>query len=489
MTFKTFTLITAAIAALSTPALAQTAQPKRAPASPPAAPATQAKSPVTAPAEPAKRTPANVADVKSSFAPVVRASAPAVVNVFSERRTQAAASRAEILFYGGVPRERVEQSLGSGAIVRADGVIVTNNHVIEGNDTIRVVLADRREFPAKVLLADPRSDLAVLKIDLPAGERLPTIRIDADERLEVGDLVLAIGNPYGVGQTVTNGIISALSRSGVGITDYSFFIQTDAAVNPGNSGGPLVDMDGDLIGLNTAIFSQSGGSSGVSFAIPAAMVRQVVASAMAGNAHVERPWLGAQTVPITREAAQNLGLAIAQGVQVKQLYPGGPADKAGVKVGDILLTINGEAVNDDSAVAYRIGTRPAGDAATLKVMRSGVERTLVARLATPPGGDAHEIHVSGSNPFTGTTISNLTPALAEEKGLDPFLKGVTVTEAPTTGIARGGFAFKAGDVILEVNGQSIDSTQALQDAIKAGGRQWIFAVQRGDQVRRIQQVI
>ncbi|MEI7931628.1 MAG: Do family serine endopeptidase [Alphaproteobacteria bacterium] len=470
MTFKTFALTAAAVAALSPPALAQPAQTR------------------PAPAAPAKRAPASVAEMRSSFAPVVRASAPAVVNVFSERRTQSASSRTGSLFSGGLPRERVEQSLGSGAIVRGDGVIVTNNHVIEGNDTIRVVLADRREFPAKVLLADPRSDLAVLKIDIPAGETLPIIKIDPDEKLEVGDLVLAIGNPYGVGQTVTNGIISALSRSGVGITDYSFFIQTDAAVNPGNSGGPLVDMDGDLIGLNTAIFSESGGASGISFAIPAAMVRQVVASAVAGNSHVERPWLGAQTVPITHDAAQNLGLSIAQGVQVKQVYPGGPADKGGIKVGDILLTINGESVNDDSAVNYRIGTRPTGDNATLKVMRSGAERTLTVKLATPPGGDAQVIHISGSNPFTGATVSNLTPALAEEKGLDPFLKGVTITEAPTT-TARGGFAFKAGDVILEVNGQTIDSTQTLQDAIKSGTRQWIFAVQRGDQVRRIQQVL
>ena len=462
--FQQFVLAAAAIAMLAAPALAQQGQAQN------------------------RRVPASAAEAKSSFAPVVRLSAPAVVNVYSERRGRPTPNVADILGgrggRGGPDggSDRMQQSLGSGAIVRGDGIIVTNNHVVENSQDIRVVLTDRREFPAKVLLADPRSDLAVLKIEPPAGETFPTIRIDAEEPLQVGDLVLAIGNPYGVGQTVTNGIVSALSRTDIGITDYSFFIQTDAAVNPGNSGGPLVDMDGDLIGVNTAIFSQSGGSSGVSFAIPAALVRQVVASAVAGKTRVERPWLGAQTPPITREAAQNLGLAIAQGVQIKQVYPGGPADKAGLLAGDILLAIDGESVNDESGVIYRIGTRQPNDSVTLKLRRGNADRIVTARLESPPGGEAGELKVSGTNPFNGTTVANLTPALAMEKGIDPFLRGVTVTAVAGTASRN----FRAGDVILEINGESIDSTTKLEDILRVGARQWAFTMQRGDQVRRVQ---
>jgi len=241
-------------------------------------------------AQPTKAPPSSVEGMKTSFAPVVKRAAPAVVNVSSRRVVRQRVDPFWDLFSGrgGVPQERIAQSLGSGAIVRADGVILTNNHNIDGADEIVVQLADRREFPARVLLADPRSDLAVLKIDVGA-ERLPVIAIDDQEVMEVGDLVLAIGNPFGVGQTVTNGIISATARSNVGITDYSFFIQTDAAINPGNSGGPLVDMDGDLVGINTFIISRSGSSSGVGFAIPAAVVKQVVNAALGGGHSVVRP--------------------------------------------------------------------------------------------------------------------------------------------------------------------------------------------------------
>ncbi|HRD29244.1 MAG TPA: trypsin-like peptidase domain-containing protein, partial [Caulobacter sp.] len=251
--------------------------------------------------QPTKAPPASVESMKTSFAPVVKKAAPAVVNVSSRRVVRQRVDPFWDLFTGGgVPQERIAQSLGSGAIVRADGVILTNNHNIDGADEIVVQLADRREFPARVLLADARADLAVLKIDT-GGERLPVIAIDDQETLEVGDLVLAIGNPFGVGQTVTNGIVSATARSNVGITDYSFFIQTDAAINPGNSGGPLVDMDGDLVGINTAILSRSGQSSGVGFAIPAAMARQVVSTALGGGHVVIRPWLGARTQAVTTD--------------------------------------------------------------------------------------------------------------------------------------------------------------------------------------------
>jgi Do/DeqQ family serine protease len=428
-----------------------------------------------------RRVPSSAAEVKASFAPVVRESAPAVVNVYSQRVTRSSrVSLADLIYNNGIPRERVERSLGSGAIVREDGIVVTNNHVVENTDEIVVVLADRREFSARVLLADARSDLAVLKLDAPNGETFPALNIGDDEALEVGDLVLAIGNPYGVGQTVTNGIISALSRTDVGITDYSFFIQTDAAINPGNSGGPLVDMDGDLIGLNTAIFSQSGGSSGIGFAIPAAMVRQVVASAVSGSQRVERPWLGARTQAVTRPIGESLGLPVAQGALVTEIYPDGPAARAGLREGDVVLAINGEAVNDDSGVSYRIGTRRPGERATLQVYREGQERTLTAVLASPPEAAAEMIQLTELSPFQGATVANLSPALADSRGLDPFLEGVAVIEVAGGLAARKGF--RAGDVIVEVNGVHIDSTRQLAAVIAASGRRFDYSVRRGEQV-------
>jgi S1-C subfamily serine protease len=214
----------------------------------------------------------------------------------------------------------VQGSLGSGAIVRADGVIITNHHNIDGMSDITVQLADRREFPAVVLLDDPRADLAVLKIDTK-GEKLPVMAIDDQDQMEVGDLVLALGNPFGVGQTVTNGIVSALARTDVGAADFGSYIQTDAAINPGNSGGPLVDMDGDLIGINTFIISRSGSSSGVGFAIPAAVVRQVVSAALGGGHSVVRPWLGVKGQPVTGEIARSLGMTAPRGVLIAQVYP------------------------------------------------------------------------------------------------------------------------------------------------------------------------
>ncbi|HWA61175.1 MAG TPA: trypsin-like peptidase domain-containing protein, partial [Caulobacteraceae bacterium] len=245
--------------------------------------------------EPQRAPPPSAAAMKMSFAPVVQKAAPAVVNVYSRRVVRTQVDPFWGFFMGGgMPQNRVEQSLGSGSIVRADGVVLTNHHVIENAQEIMVVTSDRREWPATVLLDDARADLAVLKLDTK-GEKLPTIAIDDSDKVQVGDLVLAIGDPFGVGQTVTNGIVSALARSDVGITDYSFFIQTDAAINPGNSGGPLVDMDGNLIGVNTAILSRTGGSNGIGFAIPAALAKQVVSTALGGGRSVTRPWLGART--------------------------------------------------------------------------------------------------------------------------------------------------------------------------------------------------
>jgi Do/DeqQ family serine protease len=377
-----------------------------------------------------------------------------------------------------VPQERIAQSLGSGVIVRADGIIVTNNHVIEGGEEIRVALADRREFPARVLLADPRADLAVLKIETGA-ERLPVLPLASRDDAEVGDLVLAIGDPFGVGQTVTNGIISALARTDVGITDFSFFIQTDAPINPGNSGGPLVDMAGNMIGLNTAIFSRSGSSSGVGFAIPAAMVRRVVESAIGGGGSVARPWLGTQAQTVDAETARSLGLDRPQGVLISGVYPKGPADQAGLHTGDLILAIDGQAVNDQAGLNYLVATRRPGDALKLRLRRGGALSEVSVRAERPPATPAKdERTLGGRTPFTGATVANLSPAAAEELGLDPFLRGVVISSPGVDLAARSGF--RRGDIVHSLNGSEVADVAGLITQL-AGVSQWRVVLERDGQ--------
>jgi S1-C subfamily serine protease len=291
--------------------------------------------------------------------------------------------------------------------------------------------------------------------------------------------VLAIGNPFGVGQTVTNGIVSALARTDAGITDYASFIQTDAAINPGNSGGPLVDMDGDLIGLNTAIFSRTGQSTGVGFAIPATIVRQVVDSALGGRQTVERPWLGARTQEVTRDLAPSLGLPGAQGVIISQIYPGGPADRAGLREGDVLLAVDGQPVNDVGSVTYRIGVRKPGDTVALRIRREGAERQLTLRSAIPPRTEADQRTLTGL--LGGATVANFSPALAEERGLDPFTSGVVVLDAGT-GYARQRAGIATGDIIVNVNGAAVRTTAELEAALSAQVPRWQVTIQRGGQL-------
>ncbi len=430
-----------------------------------------------------RRVPPDLATMKMSFAPIVRRAAPAVVNVYSRRVVRAQVDPFWGLFAGGgLTRDRVEQSLGSGSIVRADGVILTNHHNIAEAQEIMVVTADRREWPARVLLDDARADLAVLKIDTK-GERLPTIAIDAAASPQVGDLVLAIGDPFGVGQTVTNGIVSALARSDVGISDYSFFIQTDAAINPGNSGGPLVDMDGDLIGVNTAIVSGSGTSSGVGFAIPAVMAKQVVSAALGGGHAVVRPWLGVKTQGLTSDMAKGLGLATPQGVVVTDVWPGGPAARAGLAQGDVIVSVDSQNINDDAGLNYTVATRGPGDALSLVVRRNGgPPRTLTARIEAPPATPAPDLRtLAGSNPLAGATVVNVSPAAASRYGVDPFgAQGVLVT-AVAGGFARQ-IGLQPGDFIREINGAKIVSTAALAEALRGGSGAWTLAIQRGDRV-------
>ena len=373
--------------------------------------------------------PENRAQIALSFAPIVRKVAPAVVNVYATRKVQQQAMSPlfdDPLFRqffggGGMPRSRMESSLGSGTIVDRSGLIVTNHHVIKDATDVKVALADKREFEADIVLKDERTDLAVIKIrdkgDYPFAE------IGDSEGLQVGDLVLAIGNPFGVGQTVTQGIVSALARTQVGVADYRFFIQTDAAINPGNSGGALVDLQGRLVGVPSAIYSKSGGSIGIGFAIPATTVRFVVDQAKTGN-KVRRPWLGATLENVTADVAESLGLPRPQGVLVAGVVAGGPAAQAGLKVGDLLLTIDGHEVDDPDSFGFRFGNRPLGGAVKVEVRRGKTQGVVdIASLAAPETVPRDQRVIEGSSPFAGSTVVNLSPAVSEELRLPFDLRG------------------------------------------------------------------
>jgi Do/DeqQ family serine protease len=442
--------------------------------------------PADLPAPDHRQVPGDAAAMRLSFAPVVKRAAPAVVNVFSKRVVRTQVDPFWGMFMGGgIPQDRIAQSLGSGSIVRPDGVILTNHHVIAAAQEITVVTADRREWPARVLLDDPRADLAVLKID-PGGERLPSIAIDDTSDVQVGDLVLAIGDPFGVGQTVTNGIVSALARSDIGSSSVSSFIQTDAAINPGNSGGPLVDMNGDLIGVNTAILSGSGTSSGVGFAIPAALAKQVVTTALGGAHVVVRPWLGVRGQALTGDMAKSPGLAAPEGVIAADVWPDGPAARAGIARGDVIVSVDGHPVNDPSALNYAIATLAPGATASLVVRKAGgAPRTVEARLATPPDTPPKDQQtLAGRNPLNGATVINLSPSAATDLGLDPFAgTGVVVT-----GVA-GGYAagfLQPGDFIRQINGQNITTVGQLATLLAAPADAWTIVVQRGSQVFTVQ---
>ena len=418
--------------------------------------------------------PGSVEQVKTSFAPVVRAAAPAVVNI-AARGVQQVQDPFWSMFGQG-PRAQQVGAVGSGVIVRSTGVVVTNFHVINGMQQIKVVLNDRREFEATVVLADERSDIAVLQLQ-GVEEHLPTLDIDDREEQQVGDLVLAIGNPFGVGQTVTNGIISALNRTETGISDSGSFIQTDAAINPGNSGGALVDMDGDLIGINTAIFSRSGSSSGVGFAVPASMVRRVVDSAVGGASTVVRPWLGVKGNSVTADMARSLGLPRPQGLIVTEVWPGGPGASAGLRQGDIITAVDGAEINDQGGLNFRVGTRAPNDDVSLSVLRDGQADTLDARVQPLPGdADQDRAVTIEAGALAGARVLTLNPALADSLGGDPFTSGVIISR-----VVRGSYAqrigFQAGDVIVAVNDRPVSTPDAL-DGIGRGAQ---VTINRGSQ--------
>jgi Do/DeqQ family serine protease len=417
-------------------------------------------------------------EMELSFAPLVKQTSPSVVNVYTQKRVTSRVSPMEQFFSGGVaPRERVQNSLGSGVIVGADGVIVTNNHVVEGAESFRVVLSDRREYPAELVLADERTDLAVLKIDTD-GAKLPTLPYADTRASQVGDLVLAIGNPFGIGQTVTSGILSATARTDVGISDYAFFLQTDAAVNPGNSGGALINTKGELVGVNTAIFSRSGGSNGIGFAIPAEMVKRVVNAAINEGSFV-RPWLGLAGQTVSYDMAKAQGLDRPIGVMVTEVYDDGPADRAGLRRGDLVTDIDGREVFDEKGLKFLAAIKSPGETTELTLLRGGKQMTKKVKLAPPPGAtEADVVLLEGQNVFSGARVVELSPRLAEENGLDPFQKGsgIYVHSVLRRSVARG--YFRPGDIIRSVNGVQTKSVKDLKALLKPDAHTWNIELER-----------
>jgi Do/DeqQ family serine protease len=442
----------------------------------------------TGTAEAQKRVPSSRTEINLSYAPLVKKAAPAVVNIFT-KKTVRALSFSPLFddpffrrFFGdnfrvGPPsRKKVQNSLGSGVIVDPKGIIITNHHVIAGADEIRVVLSDRREFDAKIIGSDERTDLAIIQVDTN-GSDLPHLKFRDSDELEVGDLVLAIGNPFGFGQTVTSGIVSALARTQVGINDFNFFIQTDAAINPGNSGGALISLDGRLVGVNSAIYSKGGGSVGIGFAIPSNMVRSVL-SGISKAGRLVRPWIGAEGQGITAAIAENLGLRRPAGVLISDVFPKGPADRAGVRVGDVIVSINGHEVDDPEALKFRIATRPIGDTVKLDLVRRGRGRSVDFSIEAPPRDPKpSRTELSGVHPVQGATVANLSPALADEMGVNLLKTGVIVAEV-RRGSASNRFGFRLGDIVRKINGTEIKSVAQLKALLVQKVSRWRVVIER-----------
>ncbi len=447
--------------------------------------------------------PGSQTQMQLSFAPLVREISPAVVNIYTKRVVSRrfgggfASPFANDPFFsqffndnmfGSRMRQQVESSLGSGVIIEAGGLVVTNAHVIRDAQEITIGLNDGREFDAELALSDKASDLALLRLQ-NVKEELPHATLKPSESLQVGDLVLAIGNPFGVGQTVTSGIVSALARSSLDINDFNFFIQTDAAINPGNSGGPLVALDGGVVGINSAIYSRDGGSLGIGFAIPSEMVASVIAAAKdgrSGEQGAQRPWLGITAQSVTSDIGESLGLARPWGALISALHPQSPLLKAGMKVGDVVQVINGREIRDASEMKFRMATVPLGGKADFTVVRAGKHLDFAVTAITPPDSPPRDARtLGGDHPLSGAVIANVNPAVAEELGMNVNEeKGVVVTSLePSSPAAR---LVRPGDMIRAVNGQAAETTKDVQSTLKQGGNAgWSFVFERDGQTRQI----
>jgi Do/DeqQ family serine protease len=431
--------------------------------------------------------------INVSFSPIVKTAGPAVVNIFTQRVIHSRSDWVtndplfQQLFGFGAPRglakDKIARSLGSGVIVSDDGLIITSNHVIQNSDQVKVVLEDRREFEAQIVKTDEKTDLAVLKVN-PGSEKLPFLKMGASKDLEVGDLILAIGNPFGLGQTVTSGIISALARTFQGISDYRYFIQTDAAINQGNSGGALVDINGHLIGINTAIFSKSGGSVGVGFAIPVDMVKVVLRS-VGSKSGLIRAWLGFKGQNVTTVVAEAIGLKRPKGIIINSVYSKGPADKAKLLPGDVIYQVGGRDVNEYAGLEFIVATQEIGKTVPFSVIRKGKALSVSFPLEAPKELIPRKVtQLIGPHPLENATIGNLSPALADEMSLDHFETGVVITKVKR-GSPADRLGLVVGDIIQKINGVSVKNVGALVSLLKREKRKWVIVFKRGSDILQI----
>jgi Do/DeqQ family serine protease len=437
----------------------------------------------------AQEPPRTQAEMSSSFAPVVKKVSPAVVNIYTRTRVHGIASPfmndpffrqffGEAFPGGGIPRERIQSSLGSGVIVAPEGMVVTNNHVVSNAEEVIVVLSDRREFEADVVSKDSRTDLALLRLRVK-NEKFPTISFADSDEAQVGDLVLAIGNPFGVGQTVSMGIISATARSAVTRnSDVNYFIQTDAAINPGNSGGALVSADGRLVGIPSTIYSRDGGSIGIGFAIPSNLVKAVLSS-VGKEGKITRGWTGIYTQTLTSELAKSVNLDRAGGVIVKRLHSDSPAKKVGLTVGDVIRAVNGKEVEDEEAFRFRLATSPVGQPLVLDVLQKGQKKEIKFNLSTPPDIKQEAVLLEGRQPLAGASVADLSPALAEELNMEEDAQGVIVMKVERRS-AAGNLGIARGDIIVSVNGKSVTNVKELEKALIPSDRGWSLHISRGN---------
>lgn len=437
-----------------------------------------------------------VGTLTAGFAPMVKQALPAVVSIVSTKVVKPNGGDEGLSplfndprfreFFGNrmpnqrQPREQRERGLGSGVIVNPDGYILTNNHVIDGASDIKVALADKRELKARLIGADPKTDIALLKVE---ETNLPTLGFADSSQVQVGDIALAIGNPFGIGKTVTMGIISATGRGNLGIEDYEDFIQTDAAINPGNSGGALINTRGELIGINTAILSRAGGNQGVGFAVPGNMARAVMNQLSKGG-KVVRGYIGTSIQDVTPEVAKAFGLSEARGALVSDVSESGPAAKAGIVKGDVITALNGQPVVDNRELRLKISQMAPGTPVKLKLFRDGKEREVAVTLGELPAEkQAAEAEQSPESSREGISVEGLTPQILRQLELPATTNGVLVSNVQE-GSAAADAGLRRGDVIQEVNRKPVGSVTEFRQAIKLAGKNSVLLlVNRGGQTR------